>query len=269
MRNLLKSTVNTRGAVSAEAAIGSASMILLFAVFISLAGYFVTAAQVKSIAFDKAVESSIIMYATDIVLPVTLYSKSEGDKYPAMARNLAFLGITSEESIKITAQYKYPSIFGDIKTTVSSVCTLWCGDDKSIEDDECVWNLPPNERGRRIEQLFGGNLPEFFPVIDCFDFISGEAVCILSIDTSLEVYESGNEIRKVIEEEAEKLRKFSLGTSGGVKINPKDIVSRKLLVVIPQNQLSDTQESMLEDILFSTIGSGITVEVRRFQFAGH
>ncbi|MBN1623478.1 MAG: hypothetical protein JW903_03835 [Clostridia bacterium] len=264
----MKSTVNTRGTVSAEAAIGSASMILFFAVFISLAGYFVTAAQVKSIAFDKAVESSITMYAADIVLPVTMYYRPVGVKYPEMAKNLVFLGITSEESVKIIASYKYPSIFGDIKTTLSSVCPLWCGDGKSAADEECVWNLAPNERGRRIEQLFGGNLPEFFPIIDSFDFISGEAICILSIDTTLEVYKTENEIRKVIEEEAEKLRNFSSGASGGVKINPNDISSRKLLVVIPQNQLSDDQENMLEDIVFATMDSGIQVEVKRFQIAG-
>ena len=266
MKKLLKSAGNIRGTVSAEAAVASAAMILLFAVFISIAGYCRTASEVKTIVAEKAMESSLVMYAGGFTLPAAVYSK--GNDWPAMAKRVTIYGVISDDSIKVVAQYRYPSIFGEIKTRVSAVCSLWNGDEKIIYKDDCVWDLAPNKRGTEIESIFGGNLPEFFPVLDCFDFKTGEAVSIISIDTTLAVYATGSEIRKVIMEKAKKLKDFISGTCDDVEVKKGEIRSIKLLVVIPENQLSEDQKFSLENTLFDTMNMGISVEVRRFQIAG-
>ncbi len=268
MKKQLKSAEAIRGTVSAEAAIGSAAMILLFAVFISIAGYCITAARVKSMAEEKAMISSVAMYATDIELPISFYSENPGKSGPPLAKGLLFICITSDENIEVIANYKYISFLGEIKTKVSSICTLWNGDEKALASDQCVWELPPAERGRKIEEIFGGNLPEFFPVIDYFDYVSGEADCIISIDTSLEVYETGTEISNVINEKAERLSNFTSGISGGVEIRPNEIITKKLVIVIPENELSDKQDDNLESAVFNAAARGIDVEVKRFQYAG-
>lgn len=268
MKKSLKLQGNTRGTVSAEAAVASAAMLLLFAVFISIAGYCVTAAKIRSMAGEKAMASALAMYAVDVSIPLTVYSPPNGDDLPRPVKGLIFWGVTSEDSIEVTAVYKYASLFGDIETKVSSICTLWSGDGMSSSSTECVWNLPPNERGRKIEEIFGGNLPEFFPVADSFDPMTGEVVAIVSIDTTLGVYESGREIENVIAGKAGDLVNFSSGSSDDVEINKGEIRTRKLLVVIPENQLSDRQQNSLDAAVMDTMKLGIIVEIRRFQYSG-
>jgi len=267
MKKLLKSAGDTQGTVSAEAAVASTGVILLFAIFITIAGYAVTAARVMVYVHDKAVDSSLAMYASGVKVPAVLFGKPSGEYGISGLRNLRVYGVTAEDRINVTAAYRYPSLFGDIEASVTSVCTLWKGD-ASFGIVENVWKLPPNERGREIEEIFGGNLPEFFPVIDCFDYTSGEAVAIVSIDTTLEVYSSGLGIKKVIMEKAAALAAFNGGKSGDAAIESFEIKSKKLLVVLPENELSDKQETCFEEALLDSAAMGLEVVARRFQKVG-
>lgn len=264
MRKRLKSISDMTGGISAEAAIASAALIILFAVFISLAGYFTTAARVREFTASWLDEGTKAMHATGIHMPLVLKTGSSGIP---MVKDLVAVGAAVDGSLRVTVEYDYCSVLGEIHTFVTGTGTLWMGDGLSYDGQPCVWNLPPAERGSRIEKIFGGNLPEFFPVADIYNESVGTVTSIISIDTTLDVYITGKEIHDVIMEKGRELMDFKGAVLGNITIKSSDISYRKLLVVIPENPLSDIQETWLGKALDQTYGFNIAIEVKRFQTA--
>jgi hypothetical protein len=264
MRKPLKSSLDTKGAVSAEAAIASAAVILLFSVFLSLTGYFITAAKARDYISSWLEEGTKVMHATGIHVPLVL--KTGAGDIP-MIKNLRASGIAYDGSLRVLAKYDYCSVFGDIGGTVSATGTLWMGDGKSLSDIPCVWRKAPAARGRAIEEIFGGNLPEFFPVADIYNEKASMVTSIVSMDTTLDVYETGFEIYTVMLEKASELADFKGSSTSGTTIIGEEIKYRKLLIVIPCNPLSSVQDEWLWKALDQISNNGIAAEVKRFQTA--
>lgn len=265
MRRPLKSPLDTRGAVSAEAAIASAAVILLFSVFLSLTGYFITAAKVRDYISSWLEEGTKVMHATGIHVPLVLKT---GSGHIPMVKNMRASGVAYDGSLRVVARYEYLSVFGDIEGMVSATGTLWMGDGRSLSDIPCVWRKTPAARGREIEKVFGGNLPEFFPVADIYNGATGMITSMVSIDTTLDVYETGFEIYSVIIEKGSELIDFKGSSTGKTTISAEEIEYRKLLIIIPRNPLSAAQDEWLWKALEQISKKGIEVEVKRFQTAG-
>jgi len=182
----------------------------------------------------------------------------------------------SEENIDIVVRYhiKLPlpiKFISDFEFVQRARVKAWMGGDEStgvlegIVDD--IWSLSNFQRGRKIQKLFGGNLPYNFPVVAKFE--SGKAVMIKSMDLTAVSYQNGDHALKKLKGYMDELTAFNgqeepWGSSGAV-IHEKDIIKKELLLIIPENKLSDTNEKLLSDMVRNAPSQGITLVVKRYR----
>lgn len=266
MRLRLVSRIHTEGFVTAETAICCCSVILIFAIFISIAGYCRTYQRIKEFIYEKAQDYSLTGYQLGFDVPGIVMADDLEGVGDARIRGLLVYSESWGEEVRLNASYTYVSPVGGIRVRMSEFFTKWAGD--SPADISTVWELPPAERGKVIESIFGGGLPEFFPVIDAYDMISGHAALIVSIDTTLERYCDGSELKKVIIQKTDELSDFRHGEYEDVMITDKDIDTREIIIVIPENELNEMQAAALEECIGYSALNSITCTVKRYQKAG-
>jgi hypothetical protein len=134
---------------------------------------------------------------------------------------------------------------------------------KSADD---LWSLGNFQRGLKIRRLFGGNLPSNFPVIASFN--NGKAVMIKSVDMTASSYQKGDNAKKLLEGYIDGLSGFKGQEkpwgSGNITIERKDIKNKELLLVIPQNELSDANEKLLASLASKAEAKGISLVIKRY-----
>jgi RHS repeat-associated protein len=95
-----------------------------------------------------------------------------------------------------------------------------------------VWDLPPIERGRVIEQRLGQNLHPSFPVIDKVG--GGVATSIKSLDLAAASYRSGTRVLSTVTRHINKLDQFNGASFGGsTVVTGLHYTSKALEVAIP------------------------------------
>ncbi|MFO7612520.1 MAG: hypothetical protein R6W99_08585 [Clostridia bacterium] len=258
--------VHTEGAITAEACVCSSAVIIIFALFLTIAGYCGCYAGVKSFLDEKARDTSALAYATGIYIPGVISSTGLAEETARQVKNLIIFHGQSGGEIYFIASYKYRSLFGDFGARVYSGFTKWEGDGRS-EGGQSVWELPANTRGQKIEEIFGGGLPEYFPVIDGYDPMTGKAVAIVSIDTTLDTYKAGSGLINLLYEKIDGLADFRQGACDGFTITEKDIDHRELLVVIPENAMNRSQSDVFGQCVRYAGTRGITMVLKRYQKA--
>lgn len=246
MKKLLQYSSHTKGSVTAETCICSAVMIILFSLFLTITGYCRCYVEVKTYLDLKVKETALFNYTTGFDVPVIIPSGNFAGVSGNLMKNLFIYSAQQNDEIVMTASYKYISLFGNFSTKIHSGFTKWEGDGNG-ESTVSVWELPPAARGKKIEELFGGGLPEFFPVLDSHNKLSGRAVSIVSINITLPVYESGTELYNIIKEKTDQLASFTRGECDGVVITDENIFIRELVVVIPENPMSEAQYARLDE----------------------
>ena len=136
----------------------------------------------------------------------------------------------------------------------------------SSEPVDDIWSLSNFQRGLKIRRLFGANLPNSFPVIAKYE--AGKAVMIKSMDLTAASYQKGNTAERTLKGYLNELREYQGQEkpwgSDGIVIKKSEIKHRELLLVIPQNELSDTIEMMLTDIVRYAESIGIDMIIERF-----
>lgn len=124
-----------------------------------------------------------------------------------------------------------------------------------------VWKLNPLERGRRIEQAFGHNLPGNFPTIDRFE--NGIATSIKSIDLDAAAYQSRFTLTRTLNGYVDKVADFQGRTWAGVRIRGQDITARALDLAIPHSG-SAAQQAIIGQTVKYGASHGVTVNVITF-----
>lgn len=254
---------HTEGFITAETAICCASLIILFALFFTLTGYCRAYQSVKEFTDKKARDAAVLGYALGFDVPGILSANGFEDVKNGSVDNLMIYCESWGEELKLNASYTYSSMLGKFRVKVSSMFTKWAGDDLN---EESVWLLSPIDRGKMIESIFGGDLDEFFPVIDAYDEISGHAASIVSVDTTLEIYQTGTGISKVIREKIDDLNKFTYGEYEGFVITEYDIESRELVVVLPENLLNEKQLAAIDECAGYAAENSIIFTVKRYHY---
>ncbi|MBP5655560.1 MAG: hypothetical protein J6X33_08610 [Clostridiales bacterium] len=144
--------------------------------------------------------------------------------------------------IYMTAEYKIPTILGDVGRSVETAIPVYGsfslflnGSGSSSDEEDDIWSRDQMDRGDEFRGMYNANLPKMFPVADRYE--NGNVTSIRSIDLTAPDYTSGNGLKKTIKYDINRLAKFS-----GDKMNykgtdyvVKDIRSKTLLVVIPSN----------------------------------
>lgn len=181
----------------------------------------------------------------------------------------------SGENIDIVVRYRIklplPIRFvSDFVLVQRARVKAWMGGDEStgvLEDAaDDLWSLSNFQRGRKIQRIFGANLPFNFPVIAGFE--NGKAVMIKSMDLTAESYQKGDHALDALMGYVEELAGYGgqekpWGGSGTV-IRKKDIREKELLLVIPENKLSDANEKLLSDMSGIARSRGISLVVKRY-----
>ncbi len=109
----------------------------------------------------------------------------------------------------------------------------------ATQSSQSVWKLRPFERGKVIERLLGRGtaLVDNFPTIDKFDFRTGTATSIKSLDLSLKSYQNISTLTREVRGYIDKLANWQGQTSSwaGVRILPNQVTSKVLELAIPPN----------------------------------
>ena len=114
------------------------------------------------------------------------------------------------------------------------------GEEEESEECEDVWSMDNLDRGQWFEEHYGSNLPHTYPVIN--DFEDGQATSYLSVDLNKPTYEDTSRLQRRIEAQIDTLAGFE-GADVNINgtnycISDDEIVSRRLVVVVPSNSPS-------------------------------
>jgi hypothetical protein len=121
-----------------------------------------------------------------------------------------------------------------------------------------IWNLGFTKRGRVIHETFGdGSLPPLFRTIDKFDFATGAATSIKSIDVRVATYQDANRFMYRITNYVNRLSEYEGGTLLNVQVDLSQITERVLELIVPKGSLTVIQRAVIEaaNIRAQTAGS--------------
>lgn len=140
------------------------------------------------------------------------------------------------------------------------------GDNGPSAAGEDIWSLSNFQRGLKIRRIFGANLPNSFPVIARYD--AGKAVMIKSMDLTAASYQKGDTAERTLKGYLKELKKYQGQEkpwgSDSIVIRNEDIKQKELILVIPQNKLSDANEMLLKDIVTYADSIGINMIIERY-----
>ena len=170
--------------------------------------------------------------------------------------------------------YASAIVFGRVRIGTSIKTRAWIrGNDPLLSIDESgttVWDLTNFARGKILRTIFGGDLPYDYPVLSAFDTATGAATVIKSLDFTAPYYATGKNMEKEIKEMINKLDKFD--TSDGYTLRDDYpvikrgmITSKKLLLIMPLNELNDRQAEVIRNIVVYAGTKGINLETVLYQ----
>ncbi|MFZ1751904.1 MAG: hypothetical protein WAU01_17045 [Saprospiraceae bacterium] len=123
------------------------------------------------------------------------------------------------------------------------------------------WDLDPFQRGRNIEDDLGQNLPETFKTIDKFDFTTGDAVSIKSLDLDAKTYQNASKLKSRLNKYAKDLDEFTEYTISGVTVgDPLNPINLKTLEVALPRAASGSQLSAINEVI-QTWSSKLTIKI--------
>ena len=116
------------------------------------------------------------------------------------------------------------------------------------ERETSVWELPNFERGEKIQQLYGRNLPKTFKTITKFDDKTGIATFIKSIDLNSDTYQQNPKtveyivnkcINALADFERNVIKKDENGKTSEYYLSSEQIKQRELIIVIPKGSKNE------------------------------
>jgi len=129
----------------------------------------------------------------------------------------------------------------------------------SITKENDIWKLPPLERGRKIQDMKGRNLPFNFPVIARFE--SGKATMIKSLDLREATYRKTNNLRAKLMSYIDELFEFKGGRLKDVSITEGEIISRHLLLVVPEGTITPGIQEVFDECIEEARSKGIEFSI--------
>jgi hypothetical protein len=133
-------------------------------------------------------------------------------------------------------------------------------------DEFDIWALGNFERGKKIREIFHANLPQSFPGISAYE--GGTATLIKSLDTTAASYQSAKIISQAIGGYVGDLAGYAGQEkpwgSDGIVIKGEDIRARRLVLVIPKNDIAPEISAAIDACAQEALASGVYLQVERY-----
>jgi hypothetical protein len=219
---------------------------------------------------------------TIIAVPVVKYTvkkylqKSESEDLDSTLRKLnvynGFNGLDfysstffqENEDIDIVVKYRVElplpvQVLPEIYMVQRSTVRAWLnGGDGTNMKESSIWDLPNKQRGMKIEELYGGNLPYDFPYIDIYDSASKTGTSIKSINLNSKSYQDKANLNRMLEQYVE-----DIGTRDTINYKQEkyDIKVKKLILVIPKGSINEHNRDVLEQVKSYADHNGIDLTI--------
>jgi len=146
----------------------------------------------------------------------------------------------------------------------------WLGGSYFVKESEpSIWELDNFNRGKAVEEYLECNLPYDYPIIDKFERKTGTVTLIRSIDHTTKKYLKVEQFIKEMEKSLEKIREFD-GTENfstvetEYVIKAKEIKKRKLILVVPTNDMTAAQMKAVLEFTAECVSSNVEFVVERY-----
>ena len=179
--------------------------------------------------------------------------------------------------IEIVVEYRMSlalpvKILPEIKMVQTACAKAWTigsvamdsEDTHSDEDD--IWSLDNFTRGKKLREIFGGNLPFNFPVIASFK--DGVATMIKSMDLTASTYQTADVVREKLYGYIEEIANFQGQEEPWGKdrivIKNDDIKQKQLVLIIPGNTIQSEVERALYECIDYANSRGVTMTIEKY-----
>lgn len=208
--------------------------------------------------------SPFILQRLDHWVQATAYS--QGRRAPAGARRLAVDFDKDRQSIWLCLSFEQRGLLSREWIAIRSRVPVWnshsfaeAGEEDGGEGDG-IWELTNFERGQAFRRIFGGHLPQFYPVIAAWN--GSEALSIKSMDLTAPSWSSPAAAERRVMQLVESLAAFE--GAGGEGPMPGQIGSRRLILVIPGNTIDWKTQQLLQQWRLSAQVAGVILDIREY-----
>jgi hypothetical protein len=173
-----------------------------------------------------------------------------------------------DENIDIIVKYRVDlplpiKLLPDIYMVQRGCARAWLngGDGTSLHKIS-IWELPNKQRGLKIEELYGGNLPYDFPAIDIYDDTSKTGTSIKSTNLNSKTYQDKAKLNKLLKGYIDDIK-----ARDTIVYNDKryDIVHKKLIIVIPKGSINEINGDVLEQAKSYAATNGIDITISELE----
>jgi predicted transcriptional regulator len=118
-----------------------------------------------------------------------------------------------------------------------------------------------------VDEMFGGSLPLGFPGLSSFS--NGEAMLVKSLDATAATYQDSNVLKRTIDGYVKSLAAYAGNEKpwgqDNIYIPADSITSRRLVLVIPTNELPESLENAITACVDSARSQGVELQVERYE----
>jgi len=162
-----------------------------------------------------------------------------------------------------------------VKAWLGGNDTCWMTDSEYDEEssesenmEEDIWSLDNFERGRRLRNIFGANLPNTFPVISAFK--DGTATLIKSMDLTASSYQNPKTVKERICGYIDDLAAYQGQEQpwgrDRIVIRRSEIMSKELILVIPENPAASGVNIVLRECAEFASAKDVRLKVVKYGY---
>lgn len=260
----LKQQNHTKGSITVEALMVLPIIIIIFSCFVYLIAYVSVVTTIKNDLHEKILKMAVYDYAIGFSLPsiVSLYNMEEKKDL-----HLSYVFCHSEtfgNQITLVFDGVFNGYISKSSIHLSQTIYKFNGDNLDY-DNENIWLLNNFTRGKKVETIFGGNLPRYFPTIDYYDELTGKVLSITSVNTTYKTYQTYIGLYERIINDINKLNSFTGIVFEDITIDSRDITQKEILVVLPTNPLNRAQLNAIDDLYGICSQFNIILTIKRYQ----
>lgn len=251
--------MRTKGSITAECCICSFVLIISLLLCIQIIGYANASLKVLE-ELEKRLYDTSVSYHTTGIYMVNVITKLDIDGI----KKIRYTAVPYEHCFTMGINATYEGVLKKSEMQIQAISAKWSGNG-IVTPQQNIWDVEPLQRGDIIHNMMGSNLDKNFPVLDIYDEYTKQATSIISINTQDTSYQSGSDLKHKIIQQIDAINNYTSSKSGDTIINIEDIYQRSVIVVIPNEKLTDTQTRQVNDAMNYAKSLNIGIEIKKYQ----